>query len=133
MKYLDILVGISTVSNPTGADESEANALAVFVCMCRSRLSCVCPGRRPTTGSRQKYSAAKTEVASESLPVAPFARPALPDSFRLAPSPVGRRGLVRWRHAGVLVVKLCAVIWRIKDYDVRPYVTVTEDRRYFLC
>lgn len=36
----------------------------------------VCPGRRPTTGSRQKYSAAKTEVASESLPVAPFARPA---------------------------------------------------------
>lgn len=37
----------------------------------------MCPGRRPTTGSRQKYSAAKTEVASESLPVAPFARPAL--------------------------------------------------------
>lgn len=23
------------------------------------------------------------------------------------------------------VVELCAVIWRIKDYDVRPYVTVT--------
>lgn len=39
------------------------------------------PGQRPTTGSRQKYSAAKTEVASESLPVAPFARPALPARF----------------------------------------------------
>lgn len=38
----------------------------------------MCPGRRPTTGSRQKYSAAKTEVASESLPVAPFAHPASP-------------------------------------------------------
>lgn len=37
-----------------------------------------CSGRRPTTGSRQKYSAAKAEVASESLPVAPFTRP-LPD------------------------------------------------------
>lgn len=44
--------------------------------ICVSQDNLVCPGRRPTTGSRQKYSAAKTEVASESLPVAPFARPA---------------------------------------------------------
>lgn len=31
------------------------------------------------------------------------------------------------RHGGTqpTVVELCAVIWRIKDYDVRPYVTVT--------
>lgn len=49
---------------------------------------CVRPGRGPTTGSRQKYSAAKTEVASESLPVAPFARSAL--AAHLPPT----RGLV---------------------------------------
>lgn len=49
--------------------------------MCIGHDNLVCAGRRPTTGSRQKYSAAKTEVASESLPVAPFARPALPAYF----------------------------------------------------
>jgi hypothetical protein len=80
-------------------------------------LSCVYPGGRPTTGSRQKYSAAKTEVASESLPVAPFARPAFPRSFSLIFSFGCQRLFVRQRctQAVATAVELCAVIWRIKD------------------
>lgn len=72
----------------TGADGSQEPMCCRMCDGCVGKnysTACVCvcvcagpPSRRPTTGSRQKYSAAKTEVASESLPVAPFSRPALP-------------------------------------------------------
>lgn len=99
---------------------------------CRLRLSRVCPGRRPTTGSRQKYSAAKTEVASESLPVAPFARPALPASV-VSLVLTSRYTLVFWRHADVCRGVMCSNL-----ENKRPWCSVIRDRDrrtccYFLC
>lgn len=92
----------------------------------------VCPGRRPTTGSRQKYSAAKTEVASESLPVAPFARPALPARC-ISLLLVGRHGLVFWRHADDRRGVMCS---NLENKRASCSVIRDRDRRtccYFLC
>lgn len=88
------------------------------------------PGHWPTTGSRQKYSAAKAEVASESLPVAPFARRA-PVSCRLAPTHCGRP---YWYSRTLSSFTLWCNLKNKTLNDVELYVvTVTAQRRYFLC
>lgn len=53
----------------------------------------------------------------------PLRVPAIAPSLSL----VGISAFVGARRGGTqpTIVELCAVIWRIKDYDVRPYVTVT--------